>query len=179
MAVTISASHLTRKDYEGIVKGVLQIPLWHFLPDPQANGSKESSVSPPGAATTQCDPPKASNSSKKSSSTSTSKSGSSTAHHSAAGTQLGGQGTPTPRGISRHPPAGPDAEPLQGKGPCQEPATTTAGPGKKGQEMREDLNTGVVIIVIMTPLLDPEDNPPRSKTNNLAQLITTVSSFLP
>ena len=67
------------KGYEGIVKGVLQIPLRHFLSDLQTNGSEESSEALPGAATTQSDLPNASNPSKKPSSTSTSKPGPSTA----------------------------------------------------------------------------------------------------
>ena len=45
MAVTISASQHTRKDYEGILKGTLQIPLRNFHSDPQANVSEEPSWS--------------------------------------------------------------------------------------------------------------------------------------
>ena len=100
---------------------------------------------------------------------------------------LGGQWTPTPRGMSRHPPAGQDVHPLntallqgteigqkpghpeqeghQGKGPCQEPTTTTAGRVQKGQEMRENLTKGAKIIMIKDPLLDPEDKPTRFRTN--------------
>ena len=38
-AVTISANHLSTRDYEGIVKGVRQINLMYSEPEPQAAGS--------------------------------------------------------------------------------------------------------------------------------------------
>ena len=37
-SVTISAKHLYTRDHEGIVKGVKQIPLMYFEPDPRAAG---------------------------------------------------------------------------------------------------------------------------------------------
>ena len=46
-AVSISARHLSTKDYEGIVKVVKQIPLMYFEPEPQAGGSNEASVARP------------------------------------------------------------------------------------------------------------------------------------
>ena len=67
-AVTISANHLSTRDYQGIVKGVQQVPLVYFEPEPQAAGSDEASVASPAAATTQSELPKPRNSSKKTSS---------------------------------------------------------------------------------------------------------------
>ena len=97
------------------MKGVLQIPLRHFLSDLQTNGSEESSKALPGAATTQSDLPNASNPSKKPSSTSTSKPGPSTARHVAAGTQPGRSRNSSHKRnepASSIPLAGPDAEHL-------------------------------------------------------------------
>jgi hypothetical protein len=104
--------------------------------------------------------------------------------------------------MSRHPAAGQDAHPLnaalhqateighlpghpgreghqeahhlEGKGPCQEPTTTTVGTGQKGQEMRENLTKGAKIIMIKAPFLDPEDKPLRLRTKDSAQLTTQV-----
>ena len=112
---------------------------------------------------------------------------------------LGGQWTPAPRGMSRHPSAGQDVHSLnaallqgteighipghteqeghqevhhlKGKGPCQEP---TAGTVQKGQEIRGNLTKGDKIIMIKAPFLDPEDKPLRLRTKDSAQLTTQV-----
>ena len=67
-AVTISANHLSTRDYEGIVKGVEQIPLMYFEPEPQAGGSAKASVVRPAAVTTKSNLSKPRNSFKKTSS---------------------------------------------------------------------------------------------------------------
>ena len=71
-AVNISVNHLTHKDYLGLVRGTLQIPLKYFKSDPQANGEAESSTAHPAVAVTQSEQPTAKISSRTQSSSSTS-----------------------------------------------------------------------------------------------------------